>query len=80
MLFLPAADGAGGSSIRGRLPALGMARTAGGAADIAVGCCLGWVEFRKPGGIEWRGESANLARFYDKLMERPVFADTAPKL
>ncbi len=48
-------------------------------ADIAVGCCLGWVEFRKPGGVEWRGEYPNLARFYDKLMERPAFADTAPK-
>ncbi len=48
-------------------------------ADIAVGCCLGWVEFRKPGGIEWREEYANLARFYDKLMERPAVADTAPK-
>jgi len=47
-------------------------------ADIAVGCCLGWVEFRKPGGIEWRGEYANLERYYDKLMERPAFADTAP--
>ena len=47
-------------------------------ADIAVGCCLGWVEFRKPGGIEWRDEYANLARFYDKLMERPAFAETAP--
>jgi len=48
-------------------------------ADIAVGCCLGWVEFRKPGGIEWRDTYPNLARFYDKLMERPAFADTAPK-
>lgn len=47
-------------------------------ADIAVGCCLGWVEFRKPGGVEWRGEYGNLARFYDRLMERPAFADTAP--
>jgi glutathione S-transferase len=48
-------------------------------ADIAVGACLGWVEFRKPGGIEWRSRYANLARLYDKLMERPAFADTAPK-
>ena len=47
-------------------------------ADIAVGCCLGWVEFRKPGAIDWRAEYANLARFYDKLMERTAFADTAP--
>ena len=48
-------------------------------ADIAVGCCLGWVEIRKPAGIEWRAEYANLARHFDKLMERPAFADTAPK-
>jgi glutathione S-transferase len=48
-------------------------------ADIAVGCGLGWVEFRKPGGIEWRGAYGNLARFYDRLMERPAFAETAPK-
>jgi glutathione S-transferase len=47
-------------------------------ADIAVGCCLGWMAFRKPGNIDWRTEYANLARYYDKLMERPAFADTAP--
>ena len=47
-------------------------------ADIAVGCCLGWVEFRKPAGIVWRSEYPNLERFYDKLMERPAFAETAP--
>ena len=48
-------------------------------ADIAVGCCLGWVEFRKPAGIDWRSEYPNLQRFYDRLMERPAFAETAPK-
>ena|SRR5687768_8517217 len=48
-------------------------------ADIAVGSCLGWVELRKPAGIEWRGAYGNLARFYDRLMERAAFADTAPK-
>ena len=48
-------------------------------ADIALGCCLGWLEFRKPGGIDWRATRANLARHYDKLMERPAFAETAPK-
>jgi glutathione S-transferase len=47
-------------------------------ADIAVGCCLGWVEFRRPAGIDWRSEYPSLDRFYDKLMERPAFADTAP--
>jgi glutathione S-transferase len=48
-------------------------------ADIAVVCCLGWVEFRKPAGIEWRGAYPNLVRFHDRLMERPAFADTVPK-
>ncbi|HXR57716.1 MAG TPA: glutathione S-transferase N-terminal domain-containing protein [Burkholderiales bacterium] len=47
-------------------------------ADIALGCCLGWVEFRKPGGVEWRGEYPNLERHYAKLMERPAFADSVP--
>ena len=47
-------------------------------ADIAVGCCLGWVEFRKPGGIEWRSEYPNLERLYARLMERPAFADSVP--
>ena len=48
-------------------------------ADIAVGCCLGWIEFRKPGGLEWRSTYPNLVRFHDRLMERAAFADTAPK-
>ncbi|MBC7803689.1 MAG: glutathione S-transferase N-terminal domain-containing protein [Candidatus Parcubacteria bacterium] len=47
-------------------------------ADISVGCCLGWVDYRKPAGVDWRSEYANLARYYDKLMERAAFADTAP--
>ena len=48
-------------------------------ADIAVGCCLGWVDFRRPADIDWRAEHANLVRFYERLMERAAFADTAPK-
>lgn len=48
-------------------------------ADIAVGCCLGWVNFRRPANVDVFGAYPNLARFYDKLMERPAFADTAPK-
>lgn len=48
-------------------------------ADIAVACCLGWIEFRKPAGIEWRQRHPNLARHYDRLMERPAFAATAPR-
>ncbi|HZM33437.1 MAG TPA: glutathione S-transferase N-terminal domain-containing protein [Burkholderiales bacterium] len=48
-------------------------------ADIAVGCCLGWLGFRRPGGVDWHTEYAGLAQHYRKLMERPAFADTAPK-
>jgi glutathione S-transferase len=48
-------------------------------ADIAVACCLGWVDFRKPAGLDWRGPYPNLVRFYDRLMERPAVAETAPK-
>jgi glutathione S-transferase len=47
-------------------------------ADIALGSALGWLELRRPGGIDWRTPYANLARHYDRLMERPAFADTAP--
>ncbi|MGH8689218.1 MAG: glutathione S-transferase family protein [Burkholderiales bacterium] len=47
-------------------------------ADIALGSCVGWVGFRRPGGVDWRADYAGLARHYDKLMERPAFADTVP--
>jgi glutathione S-transferase len=47
-------------------------------ADIALGCCLGWLEFRHP-AIRWRAQHANLARHLDKLSARPAFAETAPK-
>jgi glutathione S-transferase len=48
-------------------------------ADIALGCCLGWLEFRKPGGIEWLADHANLRRHYEKLLLRPAFSETVPK-
>lgn len=47
-------------------------------ADIALGCCVGWIGFRKPGGIDWRAAYPGLARHYDKLMVRPAFAETVP--
>jgi glutathione S-transferase len=47
-------------------------------ADIALGCCVGWIGFRKPTGIDWRADYPDLAKHYDKLMERPAFADTVP--
>ena len=46
-------------------------------ADIAVGCALGWVEFRFP-QITWGDDYANLAKLADKLAERPSFRDTVP--
>jgi glutathione S-transferase len=48
-------------------------------ADIAMGCCMGWLDFRKPGGVDWHKEYPSLAKHYQKLMERPAFADSAPK-
>jgi glutathione S-transferase len=47
-------------------------------ADIAVGCTLGWLDFRFP-ELGWRERHANLARLLDeRLMQRPSFADTMP--
>lgn len=47
-------------------------------ADIAVGCCVGWLEARRPGEIDWLADYPVLGEHYRKLMERPAFADTAP--
>jgi glutathione S-transferase len=47
-------------------------------ADIAVGCCMGWLDFRKPGGVDWKAEYKAVAKHYEKLMERPAFAETVP--
>ncbi|HEU4922241.1 MAG TPA: glutathione S-transferase N-terminal domain-containing protein [Burkholderiales bacterium] len=49
-------------------------------ADIALGCCLGWLDFRKPGGVDWLAEYPGLAKHYEKLKARPAFADSAPQL
>ena len=46
-------------------------------ADIAVGCALGYLQFRFP-SIAWRTEHANLARLADKLESRQSFIDTRP--
>lgn len=46
-------------------------------ADIAVGCALGYLDFRFP-DIAWRSEYPNLVRLHDKLMQRASFADTVP--
>lgn len=46
-------------------------------ADIAVGCALGYLDFRYP-QVDWRERHANLERLYDKLMQRQTFIDTRP--
>ena len=46
-------------------------------ADVAVGCALGYLDFRFP-EIAWRDSHPNLGRLYDKLAARPSFIDTAP--
>ena len=46
-------------------------------ADIAVGCALGYLDFRFP-ELAWRGDYPNLVKLHDKLMQRTSFADTRP--
>ena len=46
-------------------------------ADVAVGCALGYLDFRFA-DIDWRAEHANLARLFERLMQRPSFIETVP--
>ncbi len=46
-------------------------------ADIAVGCALGYLDFRYP-DIAWRANYPNLVKLSDKLALRPSFIDTLP--
>ncbi|WP_431260221.1 glutathione S-transferase family protein [Roseateles chitinivorans] len=46
-------------------------------ADIALGCALGYLDFRFA-QIDWRAAHPNLARHFDKLMTRQSFQDTLP--
>jgi glutathione S-transferase len=46
-------------------------------ADIAVGCALGYLDFRFP-QIAWRDQYPNLARLSEKLYARPSFVDSRP--
>lgn len=47
-------------------------------ADIALGCALGYLDFRFSGEIDWRRAHPNLSELYDRLMRRPEFRDTQP--
>lgn len=46
-------------------------------ADIAVGCALGYLDFRFA-DIDWRTTYPNLAKLQEKLVQRASFADTVP--
>jgi glutathione S-transferase len=46
-------------------------------ADIATGCALGYLEFRFP-EIDWKNTHPNLAKLYDRLLERVSFKESIP--
>jgi glutathione S-transferase len=46
-------------------------------ADIAVGCALGYLDFRFP-QIDWRDQHPNLGKLAEKLNLRQSFIDTLP--
>ncbi|NQW65819.1 MAG: glutathione S-transferase N-terminal domain-containing protein [Burkholderiales bacterium] len=46
-------------------------------SDLAVGCALGYLDFRFP-HIGWRNDYANLAVLQEKLAQRVSFMETLP--
>ena len=46
-------------------------------ADVAVGCALGYLDFRFA-HIDWRAPHPNLLKLHDKLSARQSFIDSAP--
>ena len=46
-------------------------------ADIAVGCALGYLDFRFP-NIAWRRDYPNLDKLQEKLMQRQSFIESVP--
>lgn len=46
-------------------------------ADVAVGCALGYLDFRFS-HIDWRTPYPNLQKLYDKISVRQSFIDSAP--
>ena len=48
-------------------------------AEIAVGCALGWLDFRFP-DIDWRSDYPNLRACRRNSHARPSFVDTVPRV
>jgi len=46
-------------------------------ADVAVGCALGYLDFRMP-ELNWREKYPNLDKHFGKLSQRQSFIDTLP--
>jgi glutathione S-transferase len=69
------------ASLRAMSQGLGEKPFCGGVhftlADVAVGCALGYLDFRFP-EIDWRTEYPNLVKLQDKLMQRASFVETRP--
>lgn len=47
-------------------------------ADIALACAVGYVSLRFEGEIDMAGLYPNLSAFYQKLLARPIYAETQP--
>ena len=47
-------------------------------ADVGACCALGYLAFRFP-EIKWSEKHPNLARLYEKMMQRAAFAETVPQ-
>jgi glutathione S-transferase len=46
-------------------------------SDIAVGCALGYLDFRFP-QVDWRTHYPNLHKLHDRLAQRPSFVESLP--
>jgi glutathione S-transferase len=75
--------------VRGALSALEMECESGDLAappanapapigQIAIGCALGWLDFRYPNEV-WRERHRRLATWYDGFATRRAMQETAPK-
>jgi glutathione S-transferase len=49
-----------------------------GLADLALGCAVGYLDFRFP-DLDWRSPYPSLARHAEKLFRRPPFLATLPR-
>ncbi len=49
-----------------------------GIGQIAVACCIGWLDFRFP-DLGWRTDHPGLADWFEGVSERPSMMQTVPK-